>query len=225
MNTESRSSLHEPLVNDATRIDRDEQDSLLPEDESNLGGQLLCAAEKVGAASTDRRHDHLGHVPVLGATLPDAARLEEGRIFELAPDRPLDTFLENVRIERNRQPFVTADSAGNAGSDVEAHSTGGLDGHAPNIPEASKDALEQRAGRGTHRFYLYFEVDRKTGQISIETSWLPDLPELNAALVPLGFHRKPDGSYRAELPDADDHVGILRRATKALTFLLDEAML
>ena len=76
-----------------------------------------------------------------------------------------------------------------------------------------------------HRFYLYFEVERSTGQISIETSWLPDLPEVNAALIPLGFRRQLDGSYYVELPDADDHVGILRRATKAIALLIGEAML
>jgi hypothetical protein len=224
----SGGGLHQTLLNSATRIDRDEQDGLLPEDEGDLRGQLLCAAEEVGAAAADRTHHHLGHVAVLGAALPNAARLEEGRVLEPAPDRTLDAFVEDVRIERDRQPLVAADSAGYSGSDVEAHCAGWLDGHAPSIsakPDASKEALERRAGRVTHRFYLYFEVERSTGQISIETSWLPDMPEVNDALVPLGFRRQPDGSYCVELSDVDDHVGILRRATKAIALLIEEAML
>lgn len=90
-----------------------------------------------------------------------------------------------------------------------------------------KSALEQRVGRwGQHRFYLYFEIDPSTGQLSIETSWLPDMPEVQDALTPLGFCRSDaDGTYRATLSDAADLVGILRRATKALTFLLEEAAL
>lgn len=88
----------------------------------------------------------------------------------------------------------------------------------------SKQVLEQRRGRwGQHRFYLYFEIDPATHQIAIETSWLPDMPQVQEALGPLGFHRSDDGSYRATLDDAADAVGILRRATKAITVLLEEA--
>jgi len=88
-----------------------------------------------------------------------------------------------------------------------------------------KEDLVRRSGRWSHRFYLYFEVDRATGKIAIETSWLPDLPEVLAALTPLGFQRADDGTCRVELDDAADVVGVLRRATKAITLLIGEATL
>ena len=88
-----------------------------------------------------------------------------------------------------------------------------------------KSALEQRVGRwGQHRFYLYFEIDQSTGQLSIETSWLPDMPEVQDALTRLGFCRSDaDGTYRATKVDAEDLVGIMRRATRAIALLLAEA--
>lgn len=219
---------NEPVLDAAAGVRRDQQHGLLPEDDGDLGREGLRPSEDVGAAALVRAHDHLDGVPVLAPSLPDPARLEEGRALELALDEGLERVTEHRPIERHGKSPVATDLAGDAGADVEAHGAGGTDGHESSIPaktEASKDALERRAGREASRFYLYFEIDRGTGQISIETSWLPDVPKVIDALVPLGFRRKSDGSYRAELSDADDHVGILRRATRAIALLVEEATL
>src|SRR5678815_4208713 len=78
-----------------------------------------------------------------------------------------------------------------------------------------------RRGRGTSDFHLYFEVDRGSSQLSIETSWLPDRSEVNDALLPLGFRRRePDGAYRVTLPDVDERSEVSRHVTKALTILV-----
>ena len=84
--------------------------------------------------------------------------------------------------------------------------------------------LKLRRGRGQRRFYLYFDIDPHTRQIAIETSRLPDMPEEQEALTPLGFCRDDsDGTYKALLEDSRDTVGVLRRATEAITILLGEA--
>lgn len=43
--------------------------------------------------------------------------------------------------------------------------------------------------------------------------------------MPLGFRRRPDGTCVVALADAGDLVGILRRATRALALLVEEATL
>jgi hypothetical protein len=85
-----------------------------------------------------------------------------------------------------------------------------------------KRQLDQRA-RWRRGFYLLAEIDRRTGQLALETSWLPDVPEAEAALSPFGFRRMKDGGFRVECCEVQDAVGILRRATKAITLLLEEA--
>ena len=223
---ESRGAAHETLLDVAGRVSGDDHHGLLPEGDGQVGGQRLRALDDLVAASLVWAHDDLDHVPVLAAALPDAARLEEGRVLELALDQALDGVPERGLVERHRQLPVAPALAGDASADVEPYGAGGLDGHGTTVPEQlTRQELEDRTGRTPSRFYLYFEVDRSTGQLSLETSWLPDLPKVNQALSPLGFHRRPDGTYCVALKDAADVVKILRCATKALALLVEEATL
>lgn len=228
---ESR-SFDEPVLDAPRIVGRDEQDGLLPEREGDVLGEQLGALKDRGTASTGRAHDDLYHVPVLATALPDTARLEEGRVGELLLDHRLDGLAERLVIERDRQLLVAADIPGHTGPDVEAYGAGRTESHTasvPTIPPASPilsaKELKARTRPGPHRFYLFFDVDRGTGELSLETSWLPDLPEVTAALGPLGFSRRDDGSYSVRMSDAGDQLAILRRATKALHFLLAEATL
>jgi len=62
--------------------------------------------------------------------------------------------------------------------------------------------------------------------MALETSWLPDAPEVAEALRPFGFrrHRDPTRGYRVvlEAGRSGDSLGIVRLATKALAVLLAE---
>lgn len=229
----SRSDGHEPLAKGPVRIDDDQHHGLLSEDERDLGGELLRPSKQGGAAALLRPHDHFDHVPILATSLPNAARLEERRVLELALDQARDGIAKHARVERDRQLLVATRLAGHTSPDVETDDAGRLDRHTTIMKQEESErqgkcmrqTLEQRVGRWEQRrFYLYFEIDQSTGQLSIETSWLPDMSEVQNALTPLGFCRSDaDGTYRATLNDAADLVGILRRATKALTLLLEEA--
>ncbi|MGA7123536.1 MAG: hypothetical protein WBY94_25760 [Polyangiaceae bacterium] len=86
------------------------------------------------------------------------------------------------------------------------------------------EELERRAGRENGRFWLYFQFDRKTGALGVETSWLPSVPQVTKALRPLGFRRRRDGAYRVVLSseDASDDLRVVRLATKALGVLMAE---
>ncbi len=59
--------------------------------------------------------------------------------------------------------------------------------------------------------------------MTIETSWLPDLPPVREVLDPLGFVRDTSGAWRASVP-IDDFVGVARRVTRALELILTEAL-
>lgn len=225
--TDASRSLDETVLNPAAGVGRHEQDSLLSKHDGDVLGESLGASKDLLTAALGRTHDHLDHVPVLAAALPDAARLEESRVRELALDHGFDGVPERLVIERDRQLFVAPDIARDASTDVETHRASSTESHGSIVSaEASREELKHRVRPGTHRFYLYFEVDRSTGQINVETSWLPDLEEVQRALTPLGFRRRADdGAYCVTLSNAQDLVGILRRATKALTCLLEEARL
>jgi hypothetical protein len=223
---EDSRSFDEPVLDTPDGIGRDEQHRFLAERERNVLGQKLSPLKDRGAAATGRAHDHLDHVPVLTTALPNATRLEESRVGELLLDHRLDGLAERLIVERDRQLLVATDIAGHASTDVEAHGAGRAESHAeivPTIPSAG--ALKARTRPGPHRFYLFFEVDRTTGQLTLETSWLPDLPAVAAALGPMGFVRRPDGSHYLQMSDAADQLAILRSTTKVLHFLLAEATL
>jgi len=85
--------------------------------------------------------------------------------------------------------------------------------------------LRRRAQEARPRDLVYLIVEPlEDGRMALETSWLPDAPEVTEALRPFGFrrHRDPTRGYRVVLDRADDSLGIVRLATKALAVLLAE---
>ena len=221
---------NEPLLDTSAGVGRDEHDSLLSEDSGDLASQLLSPLEDLNATVAGGAHDHLHHVPVLAATSPDAPRLEEGRVLELPLDRGFDQVSEDALVEGQGRSLVASRVAGDARSDVEPNRASRTEGHTSNVAGAAttnpqKETLARRSGRETSRFYLYFEVDRRTGQLGLETSWLPDMPEVRASLEPLGFRRRDDGTYCVAVSDVVDVLGIQRRVARALACLLEEATL
>jgi hypothetical protein len=96
-------------------------------------------------------------------------------------------------------------------------------GTAQDLGDDSLGGLRARCKYRANHGYLYFEVERKKRAVTIETSWLPDLPAVRDVLGPLGFAREPRGAWRATVP-IDDFVGVARRVTRAVELLLTEAL-
>ena len=84
-----------------------------------------------------------------------------------------------------------------------------------------EEFMGRQAAEGLVGLYLY---PGEGGELVVETSWLPAVPEVIDALKPLGFRRLSSGSYRAVLAGGrEDRLGAIRLATKALGVLLQEA--
>ena len=72
------------------------------------------------------------------------------------------------------------------------------------VPIGDEGIRYKLRARGKYRAnhcFLYFEVERKKRAVTIETSWLPDLPAVRDVLGPMGFAREPRGAWRANLAE------------------------
>ena len=181
----------------------DDEHGILPESAREAGRGAGGAREEPVAAPGDGRLEHLDDDARLARALPHAARLEVGSGGEVAADLALEDGQQGVAVDGDGLPAVAPPLSGNARADVEANGAGGREGarkrgHMGNV--SRREALRDRVGRhgAPSRFWLYVEPGPGEGELTIETSWLPEealatLPRVGAAT------RLPNGSIRIVL--------------------------
>lgn len=181
----------------------------LPELLGERARQAIAPLKEDVAVDVLGRKD-LDDVGVFEVPLPEAERLGEGSADELVARQvrqgapqvlvadPLAGLLREVR------PDVELDGAGGPGH------------------ESILRDLKQRRKFHADHCYLYFEVDRAQRVVTVTTSWLPNLKPVREALSPIGFGRDQRGAWKA-YADLGDHVGVMRKVSKALELQLLEA--
>lgn len=208
------SAARESLVHLPTGVRADHHHSGLPQLRRQLPREPKASLEEdlAGDALCGKDLDDVG---VLDLALPETEGLREGGPDELGARQSSQGTPES---------FVTDPFAGlirEVGSHVEPHGAGGAIGHTLTLHD-----LKQRGKYRSNHFYLYFEVDRSDGcgdgQVTVETSWLPNLRPVREQLAPLGFVRNERGAWRTRVA-VDDLLGVSRRVTRALELLLVEA--
>jgi hypothetical protein len=227
----------EGLARTSPSVRYDEKHGLLPQAAGDRLGDALGSLEDASAASGDGRGHDLHHETILPRSLPDPARLEVRGAGERLADEPLDPRAKRTRVERGGKAAVgsRAEARGYPRADVEAHDASR--GSVPSRPRSRDSRDETRAARAAsvadHErrvsarrpgvLGLVIERDAETGNVSVETSWLPDLPEVRKALGPT-FRRTKRGIYRAVLSarEAGDRLRLVRLATKAIDIMLEE---
>lgn len=174
-------------------------------------GETL-ASPKQGVAVEVLGGEDLDDVGVLQLSGPEAAGLGEGRPDEFSARQVHQGALHDLGAD------PLARLVGEVRPDVQPNGTSGVvSGHTCILPK-----LKARGKYRTNHCYLYFEVDRDNRLVQIETSWLPNLPPVQEALVPLGFTRAAHGSWSTRVK-IDDSLGAARRVTRAFELLLTEA--
>ena len=232
---------NEVLLPPSLSIDRDQKDSLLPESSRDTPRDKRAPLEHDAAALGGGRGEDLDHHAVLGAALPDPARLEERSVREYIAHKFFDAAHKRLSIEGRRQVSVASGSSGDPGADVQTEGAARLgvttprrrrvsrtadggrrtaDGY-PESVAATRHVLKDRGGRTLNKIWLYSSVDRSAGEIVLETSWLPRVAEVTGALEPLGFRRRPDGCYRVEL-SVTNELGIRRAVGRAFEVMIQE---
>lgn len=184
---------------------------------SQLLSQCTCqtsAPPKQDVAVKVLGREDLDDVGVLKLSSPEPLGLCEGGADELGARQV------HQGTAQNRGADSLAGLVREVRPDVEPNRTSG------DVHIGHEEILYKLRARGKYRSnhcYLYFEVERKKRAVSVETSWLPDLPLVRDVLGPLGFAREPRGAWRTSVP-IDDFVGVTRRVTRALELLLTEAL-
>lgn len=206
----SSGTTRETLSHLPPRVRADHHHGGLPQ----FGGQLLreaCSSLEENMAVDALRRKDLDDVGVLDLSPPKTESLGEGSANELGTRQIC---------QGTPQDLVTDPLAGlirEVGPHVESHGASSDIGHVATLHD-----LKQRGKYHSNHFYLYFEIDRGEGQVTIETAWLPDIRPVREQLAPLGFVRNERGAWRVRVP-LDDFMGVHRRVVRALELLLVEA--
>lgn len=172
---------------------------------------------------------NLHNKALLSASSPSTSCFHVSNIRKVPADSPFHIIQKGLAIERHGDTFVSAlpEARGNAGTDVKANGASRRKvsrTHSSNVAEG-RENLEKKAGKKNGNFWIYFAFDENENLI-IETSFLPDIPEIQKKLKPLGFKRRKDGSYEVKIgPKEQDQISILRKITKAANVLLQEGYL
>lgn len=166
---------------------------------------------------------------ILSASTPSTTCFDVSNIRKVSTNNPFHIIEKRLTIKSRGDTFVSAlpEARRNAGADVKTNSASGRKvsrSHSSNIAEG-REILEKKAGKKNGQFWIYFAFDENENLI-IETSFLPDIPEVQKELKPLGFKRRKDGAYEVKIsPKEQDQISVLRKVTKAVNILLKEGYL
>lgn len=241
---------HEIFERASDGVSGDDHDGVLSKTLCDPACQTLCTVENYPAAAPRGVFVNLDHHTVLASTLPCTPGTKLGHVRKGSVKVTLEVAAKRLAVEGDGKVLVTTllESRRKSRANVDAYGAHGREissrrGESSLLTERSDvkvsssahkkkvshklrgpEELEKRAGRWNGRFWLYFEFDKGDGSLVIETSWLPSIPEVTKVLRPLGFQRAKSGAYRLRIPKekVDDHLGIVRLATRAIDVLMKE---